>query len=57
MTTSKRLTTLYIQDSLRAILKQVSAKNNRSMNAQIIHILENDIEVKSAINGDEKSNN
>lgn len=47
MTTSKRLTTLYIEDSLRKILKQVAAKNNRSMNAQIIHILENHPEVSA----------
>ena len=51
MTTPKRLTTIYLDTRLRDIVKQVAAANNRSMNAQITHILQNDPQVVKASNG------
>jgi hypothetical protein len=50
MTTQKRLTTLYLDTKLRDVIKQVAALNNRSMNAQITHILQNDPQVAKASN-------
>lgn len=49
MATSRRTTTINIDTNLRKAIKIVATKNNRSMNAHMMHILQNDAEVAAAL--------